>query len=929
MNKIYLLLLTIFALSLISPLKAQNTQIQYLSGIDKDHTIDWGFYIDRGMNSGKWTTIPVPSNWELQGFGVYNYGRGKQPESNETAQYRHKFTVPKAWKGKVVNIIFEGVMTDTQVKINGKLAGAIHQGSFYRFKYDISSLLNYDTENTLEVQVKNWSENASVNSAERAADYWLFGGIFRPVYLEALPVQHIDWTAIDAKADGSFLMHVYLNNNRNITEVSAKIQDMAGNSLGEEFSIIPEKKAPKITLNKKFADPKHWTPETPNRYQVTVKIKNKNGLVHTIREKFGFRTVELRPRDGFYVNGVKIKFKGVNRHTHWPESGRCSSKELSIRDVMLIKEMNMNAARMSHYPPDKHFLDVCDSLGLFVLDELAGWQTMYDSLVGRKLVKEMLIKDVNHPCIVIWDNGNEGGNNTALDDDFHIYDPQKRPVIHPWENFRGMDTGHYRHFGCCVDQLYHGKEVFVPTEFLHGLYDGGHGAGLKDHWQQMMEHPLSAGMFLWVFADEGTVRTDKGGEIDTDRSNAPDGIVGPYREKEGSFFTIKELWSPVQPKLKLITTNFDGNILLENNYHYTNLKECRFEWSLVKFPKPAHKSINQYTPKTQANSPDIRPGERGTLRLNLPKNWQENDALRLKAINKFGKEIYTWVWPIKKQKEYFSDKIKAGKLKASGADEGDFIILKNENLEIKIDKSNGQIIDLKSAGTHISLGNGPLADTTLGETKILGLNHYQEGLDYVLAFEFDPQSITKKLEYRLLSNGLLKLHYEYLPKKGFYDHVGLDFRYPEEKVKGVRWLGEGPYRVWKNRLDGVELGIWQKDYNNTVTGESGWVYPEFKGFHSQLYWAIIDNQEKPFAILCETENIYLRLFSPEAPKGAYNKNTDGIFPSGDISLMHAISPIGTKFKKAEYTSPSGAQNRIFYHRNPTNLEMILYFDFNL
>jgi beta-galactosidase/beta-glucuronidase len=131
-------------------------------------------------------------------------------------------------------------------------------------------------------------------------------------------------------------------------------------------------------------------------------------ILHTINEKIGFRTVEVREHDGIYINGTKIMFKGICRHSFWPESGRTTSKKISIDDVLLMKSMNMNAVRMSHYPPDKHFLDACDSLGLYVLDELGGWQKSYDTDIGKKLVKEMVVRDVNHPCIVLWDNGNEG-----------------------------------------------------------------------------------------------------------------------------------------------------------------------------------------------------------------------------------------------------------------------------------------------------------------------------------------------------------------------------------------------------------------------------------------------------------------------------------------------------------------------------------------
>ena len=124
-------------------------------------------------------------------------------------------------------------------------------------------------------------------------------------------------------------------------------------------------------------------------------------------------------------------------------------------------------------------------------------------------------------------------------------DIQKRPVIHPWEVFSGFETTHYREYNYGIGNYDHGHDILMPTEFLHGMCDGGHGAGIEDYWKAMWNNPLSAGGFLWDFADQGVVRTDKNGEIDTDGNHGPDGIVGPYHEKEGSFFTIKEVWSPI------------------------------------------------------------------------------------------------------------------------------------------------------------------------------------------------------------------------------------------------------------------------------------------------------------------------------------------------------------------------------------------------
>ncbi len=190
---------------------AQETEIRYLSGTGNDDTVPWEFYCSNGMNSKKWTTIPVPSCWELQGFGSYNYGIDPWEERmNEHGIYRHEFLLPDTWKDKKVNIVFEGVMTDAHVKINGKSAGPIHQGAFYEFKYDVSKLLNFgDKTNRLELTVYKHSSDSLVNEAERWCDYWIFGGIFRPVYLEVLPADHIERIATNTKANGHFKADTY------------------------------------------------------------------------------------------------------------------------------------------------------------------------------------------------------------------------------------------------------------------------------------------------------------------------------------------------------------------------------------------------------------------------------------------------------------------------------------------------------------------------------------------------------------------------------------------------------------------------------------------------------------------------------------------------------------------------------------------------
>ncbi|MEO6454923.1 MAG: glycoside hydrolase family 2 TIM barrel-domain containing protein, partial [Ginsengibacter sp.] len=887
----------------INKTQAQQTIQHYLSGTDKDHTVQWDFFCTKGMNSGKWTKIAVPSNWEQQSFGAYSYGHDKI-KTDEQGLYKYRFNVPGEWRNKKVFIVFEGSMTDTEVKINGKSAGNVHQGGFYRFKYDITALLNYGTYNLLEATVSKMSAQASVNKAERNGDFWTLGGIYRPVYLEVVPETFIDRVAIDAKADGSFLINVFAMNINAGNTLQAQVQKLSGENVGSPFSLKMNVQQDSFVLKDKFKNPLLWNPEFPNLYQVIVSIKNNNAVIHTIKQRFGFRTAELRLRDGFYVNGTKVIFKGVCRHSEWPETGRTLSKEISLLDINLMKEMNMNAVRMSHYPPDQHFLDMCDSLGLFVLDELTGWQASYDSVAGRPLVKEVVVRDVNHPSVVIWDNGNEGGWNRALDKDYAWYDPQNRLVIHPWEKFNGTDTKHYPDYNYVVNSTLYGNEVFFPTEYMHGLYDGGHGAGLDDFWNLQLQHPYNAGGFLWAFHDEGIVRKDKKDSIDTDSNHAPDGIVGPHREKEASFYTIKEIWSPVYIKQRSITPAFNGKLEIENRYLYTNLDQCSFTWKLVTFPSPGDIMLEPVIAAKGKSSITLLPGEKGKLNLNLPSTWNNNDALYLTAYDPYKKEIFTWSWSLQSPASAVK-KIKpsSSPLKIETKNENNNFIVTSDNINYYFDTATGYLSKVINSKSTISLSGGPAvagARHTLKEFK-----HYTDNDKYIVEPTYDGESFFN-VKWIFTPGLPVKLEYKYA-QKGPVDFMGISFNYPEEKITGMKWLGRGPYRVWKNRLKGQQFGVWQKNYNNTITGES-WQYPEFKGYHAELYWVVIQTKESSFKVYNEEENVFLQMLKPLKPVGAFNDNVSPPFPEGNIGFMNAISPIGTKFQSADKIGPQSQKN---------------------
>ncbi len=901
---------------------AQNTEIQYLSGTDAENTIDWDFFCSAGMNSGKWTTIAVPSCWEQQGFGGYNYGRDKlEGRCDETGTYKYNFTVPASWKNKQIQIVFDGVMTDAEVKINGKLAGPVHQGAFYQFKYDITRLIKTDGDNNLQVFVKKQSDNLSVTKAERFADYWVFGGIFRPVYLEAKPVENIKQIAVDARMDGDFNADVCLDGLKKGKKVLVEIQTLNGD-VKARFETKAVK--PVTRVSGKMQNPQTWSSEFPNLYNAVFSLVDKNNkVIHQMNTRIGFRTIEVRENDGIYVNGVRVKLKGVCRHTFHPRYGRTSCKKFSIEDVNLMKDMNMNAVRMSHYPPEEHFLDVCDSLGLFVLDELAGWQEPpYDDVVGEKLLKEMIVRDVNHPSIILWDNGNEGGNNYSLDDDFAELDIQKRKVLHPWQEYDLINTLHYIDYNYLSLDGFNPRKIFLPTEFLHGLYDGGHGAGLDDFWQRMWDDPLCAGGFLWVFADESVERSDRNRELDSDGNHAPDGILGPYHEKEGSFYTIREIWSPVYFEKRYITPEFNGTFHIENRYFYTNLNQCSLNAEWLKLPGPDEDGTEQIAAAQQLKV-DLAPGQKGVLKVDLPAEWETLDVLRIKMMDPHNRPLNTWTWPLKSAKVKAADLLTANSQVKPVIQETEQVLkVETANLVFTFSKNDGTIQQVYNDGERIPFSNGPLFVSC--DKKVKNSTFCFKGNDLVVETLYENDD---RVKWTVFGNGLLDLDVAYEPRNRC-QFAGITFDFPEEHVAGMKWLGNGPYRVYKNRMKGTEFGLWEKAYNNTVTGESEFIYPEFKGYHSDIYWVKVLGKDVPgFKVYFHSNDVFLRMLTPQAPKYPL-KTTTIEYPKGDISFLHGINAIGTKFKEPSKTGPQAFPYRFKSAKiHEGKLKMNLTFDF--
>jgi hypothetical protein len=235
------------------------------------------------------------------------------------------------------------------------------------------------------------------------------------------------------------------------------------------------------------------------------------------------------------------------------------------------------------------------------------------------------------------------------------------------------------------------------------------------------------------------------------------------------------------------------------------------------------------------------------------------------------------------------------------------------------DRSTGFLQKVQRAKKEISLNGGPSlagSEQTLAEFK-----HYEEGRTHVVEPIYKGNT-RYAVKWIFESGQLPRLEYSYA-MRGPQDFIGITFNYPEEKINGMKWLGRGPYRVWKNRMQGQQLGVWQKDYNNTITGES-WIYPEFKGWHADLFWVKVQNKESDFTVYTDRNNIFLEMLQPQKPAGAANDNTSPPFPTGNIGFMNAINAIGTKFQPADVLGPQGQKN---IQMNYTPVSGTLWFDF--
>jgi beta-galactosidase len=581
----------------------------------------WGFERDE-FDVSSWDELAVPANWELNGYGLprylnSDYTFGPTPptppllpaDDNPVGSYRRTFTVPGAWAGRRVFLYLGGVNSAFYVWVNGRAVG-YSQDSKTPAEFDVTTFLR-PGENTFAVQVFRYS----VGSYLEAQDMWRFAGIERGVMLVATPQVRIRDFFARATLDERFesgMLRVTVAVKSRIAEtakglrVRAELLDAAGAAampVIERSVDVPARDERAIDLTGTVAAPAHWTAETPALYTLLLTLLDASGAsLEVVTAQVGFRTVEIRAGQ-LLVNGVPIYVKGTNRHEHDPVTGRVVSDELMQRDITLMKRLNINAVRTSHYPNSPRWYELCDRHGLYVIDEanIESHGVGYDPDVtlGNKpewlalhldRTRRMVERDKNHPSVIVWSLGNEAGdgiNFQATSAWIKGRDPS-RPVHYERAKLE-PHTDIYAPMYARIPRLleYASAEQTRPLimcEYSHMM--GNSGGGLADYWKVIRAHRQLQGGLIWDWVDQGVERrTADGrryfayggdfGDAPSDKNFMCNGIVAPDRTPHPHAWEVKKVYQSVAAELLDWPAR---RVRIHNRYDFLSLANIDVAW---------------------------------------------------------------------------------------------------------------------------------------------------------------------------------------------------------------------------------------------------------------------------------------------------------------------------------------------------------------
>lgn len=574
-----------------------------------------GFY-ESGFDTTSMDDITVPGNWQLQGYGKMHYSDlwynfpinpPYVPTENPTGIYKRIFYVENSFAGKQIIIRFCGVDSAYHLWINGQEVG-YSKGARNEAEFDITDLVRVGEENDITVRVYQWSDGTYLEDQ----DMWWESGIFRDVELIGVPKNGINDYKVEADlddtyTDGLLSVNASLRSEESV-QVTFELLDAQGVSVLKE-TVASE--GNKVAFKATVKEAKHWTAETPYLYKMLITVEKDGEVIEVIPQNVGFRNIRLNG-DTFLVNGVAIKFKGMNRHDYNPRNGRVVAKEEIEKDIILMKQFNVNAIRTCHYPDSYYLYDLCDQYGMYVLDEtdlechgfeLTGnyswisddpaWELAYVSRMVR-----MIERDKNYPCILMWSLGNEsssGCNFFKMTEVAHKMDSTR--LVHYEGDFDMEYADVYSTMYTWLenpakpflmkDIIENSKHPHLLCEYCHAM---GNGPGnLKEYQDLFYAHDKLQGGFIWEWFDHGiesyTEDGEKyyryGGDFGDDPSNKDfciDGMLMPDRTPSPGLYEYKKVVEPIT------TTEVDlekGIICLLSRYDFADLDQFRMVYNIM------------------------------------------------------------------------------------------------------------------------------------------------------------------------------------------------------------------------------------------------------------------------------------------------------------------------------------------------------------
>ena len=560
-----------------------------------------------GYNDKGWDNMEVPAMWELNGYGdpIYvNIGyawrgnfRNEPPyvpiEQNHVGSYRRTFTIPASWSGRDITLNIGAATSNVYVWVNGKFVG-YSEDSHLGSSFDVTKYVKTG-ENLIALQIFRWCDGTYLEDQ----DLWRMSGISRDVELVARAKARLNDVMITPALENNYTdgrMVVEMEFSSAVKSAEVTLLDPEGRSAAQA-KVTPSKGKASHTFEVKA--PAKWTAETPNLYKVVI-----NAGEEVYAQRVGFRSSEIKGGQ-LLVNGQPILIKGVNRHEVDPLKGFVMTRERMIQDITLMKQFNINAVRTSHYPDTPEWYDLCDEYGLYVIDEANieshgmyyGEHTLAKNALYAKAHLErnqrMVLRDKNHPSIIIWSMGNEAGfgpNFEACYRWIKSFD-DSRPVH--YERAEGND---FTDIMCPMYANLEWSENYVKNspskpliqcEYAHAM--GNSMGGFKEYWDLIRKYPHYQGGFIWDFVDQGLARYEADGKVSfyyggdfnnydaTDNSFNNNGIIAADRTPQAHAYEVRREYQSIWTSAVDLRA---GKVEVYNENFFSDLAPYAMEWAL-------------------------------------------------------------------------------------------------------------------------------------------------------------------------------------------------------------------------------------------------------------------------------------------------------------------------------------------------------------